>query len=242
MAKDEPATETRFAVTRRNRVARRPKRGIYDKKAVYEILDSAIVCHLAYVIEDQPYCTPNGFWREGDHVYWHGSAASRMIKAQAEGIPVCLTVTHLDALNLARCGFNHAVNYRCAMVFGQAVKVENDAKLQLMDRFIDRFYPGRSRLLRPATNKEIKATTILGMPIDQASAKIRDVDFGDNEEDYAVPAWTALIPIKMVMGDMVECPRQLPGVKRPKGMRAYRPGRKLDDVVAETYRETFGSS
>jgi len=239
MAKEQPATDTRFAVTRRNRVMRRPTRGVYDKKAVYDILDSAIVCHIAYVIDGQPYCTPTSFWREGDHVYWHGSSASRMIKSQAESIPVCLTVTHLDALDLARCGFNHAVDYRCAMVFGQARKIESEAKLGLMDRFIDRFYPGRSRILRPPTASEIKSVTILGMPIDQASAKIRAVGFGDNEEDYAVPAWTAVIPIKTVMGEIVECPRQMPGVERPKGMRAYRAGRKLDEILAETYRETF---
>jgi hypothetical protein len=124
-------------------------------------------------------------------------------------------------------------------VFGQARKIESEAKLGLMDRFIDRFYPGRSRILRPPTASEIKSVTILGMPIDQASAKIRAVGFGDNEEDYAVPAWTAVIPIKTVMGEIVECPRQMPGVERPKGMRAYRAGRKLDEILAETYRETF---
>ena len=110
MARTQPATESTFAVTPRNRVVRKPARGSYDKKVLYEILDSGIVCHIAYVLDGQPFCTPNSYWREGDHLYWHGSSASRMLRGQSKGIPVCLTVTHLDALTLARSGFNHAVN------------------------------------------------------------------------------------------------------------------------------------
>jgi nitroimidazol reductase NimA-like FMN-containing flavoprotein (pyridoxamine 5'-phosphate oxidase superfamily) len=109
-----------FAVSERNRVRRLHERGRYDRASIYPILDAAMICHIAYVIDGQSYCTPTAFWREGDHLYWHGSSASRMLQSQRDGVPVCLTVTHLDSLVLARCGFNHSVDYRSAMCFGTA--------------------------------------------------------------------------------------------------------------------------
>jgi len=230
-----------FATTKRNRVVRRPARGRYDKATVYEILDSALVCNIAYVIDGQPYCTPTSFWREGDHLYWHGSSASRMLRAQAAGIPVCLTVTHVDALVLARSGFHHSINYRTAMVYGTAHLIEDEAeKLAAIDNFISRLFPGRSKLLRPATKKEIKATAFLRMEIEQASAKIRNETMGDDEEDYAVPAWTALLPIRTVVGAAQECPRQMAGVTRPEGMSSYRTERNLDEIMLEAHRAVFG--
>ena len=230
-----------FEITERNRVARRPMRGRYDRATVYDILDSAMVCHIAYVVDGQPYCTPTSFWREGNHIYWHGSSASRMIRNQAAGIPLCLTVTHADAIVLARSGFNHSVNYRSAMVYGKARAVEDEGeKAAAMDRFIDRFFPGRSKLLRPATEAEIKATTILRMEIEQASAKIRNEAMHDDEEDYATPAWTALFPIRTVVGAAVECPRQMEGVTRPEGMSSYVAERNLDEVMLECHRKVFG--
>ena len=231
-----------FDITPRNRVVRRPARGKYDKATVYDILDSALVCHIAYVIDGQPYCTPTSFWREGDHLYWHGSSASRMLRNQAAGLPVCLTVTHTDAIVLARCGFNHSINYRSVMAYGTARLIEDEAeKLAAMDSFIDRFFPGRSKLLRPATEKEIKATTFVGMEIEQASGKIRNEPVHDDEADYAVPAWTALLPIRTVLGAAEECPRQMPGVTQPEGMMGYQAGRRLDDVMLEAYRTLYGS-
>jgi nitroimidazol reductase NimA-like FMN-containing flavoprotein (pyridoxamine 5'-phosphate oxidase superfamily) len=165
---------------------------------------------IAYVIDGQPYCTPTSFWREGDQLYWHGSSASRMVRAQAGGIPVCLTVTHLDALMVTRSGFHHSVNYRCVMAYGNARPVTDAAaKLRAMDAFIGRFYPGRTAVLRPPNTQEIKAITILEMPIEQASAKIRATGVGDEEEDYAtVPAWSAVVPVRTVLGEAEECPRQ----------------------------------
>lgn len=112
-----PDTAPDFPITRRNRVRRRPQRGFYDRATVYGILDAGLVCHVAYVIDGQPYCTPTSYWREGDRLYWHGSSASRMLERQAEGLPVCLTVTHLDGLVLARCGFNCSMNYRAVMAY-----------------------------------------------------------------------------------------------------------------------------
>jgi hypothetical protein len=163
-----------------------------------------------------------------------------MLRSQAAGLPVCLTVTHTDAIVLARCGFNHSINYRSVMAYGTARVIEDAAeKAAAMDSFIDRFFPGRSKLIRPPTEKEVKATTFVGMAIEQASGKIRNEPVHDDEEDYAVPAWTALIPIRTVIGETEECPRQLPGVTRPDGMAGYVDGRTLDAVMLEAYRALY---
>jgi nitroimidazol reductase NimA-like FMN-containing flavoprotein (pyridoxamine 5'-phosphate oxidase superfamily) len=222
-----------FPVTPVNRVKRAPTRGRYDKETVYGILDAALVCHIAYVIDGRPYCTPTSFWREGDHLYWHGSSASRMIRTQAEGVEVCLTATHVDALVMARSGFHHSVNYRAAMVYGRAHIIEDAAeKLRLMDAFVDRIYPGRSKLIRQPSPQEFKATSMMGMEIETASGKIRDKHVDDEEEDYAgVPAWSALYPISQVLGEPSECVRQLPGLQRPEGMVDFEPGATLDSVM-----------
>ena len=230
-----------FPVSNVNRVKRAPTRGRYDKDTVYAILDAALVCHIAYVIDGRPYCTPTSFWREGDHLYWHGSSASRMIRTQGQEIDVCLTVTHVDALVMARSGFHHSVNYRAAMVYGRAHIVDDPAeKLVLMDRFIDRIYPGRSKLIRQPNSQEFKATTMMSMEIETASGKIRDTHVADEEEDYeGVPAWSALYPIKQVLGEPSECERQLPGLTRPDDMVDFEPGTSLDEVMAKTYRRSF---
>ena len=241
MAATIPADAETFEVNETNRVRRVHDRGRYDRKTVYEILDAALVCHIAYVIDGQPYCTPTGFWREGDHLYWHGSSASRMIRQQAKGIPVCLTVTHLDALVMARSGFHHSINYRAVMAYGHAHVIADPAeKTRLMDNFIDRIYPGRSKLIRQPNTGEFKATTMMGMEIETASGKIRDKHVADEEEDYAdVPAWSALYPVTQVLGAASECVRQIPGLEIPAGMNDYKPGARLDDVMTCTYRTSF---
>jgi len=232
-----------FPISPVNRVKRAPDRGRYDKRAIYAILDAALVCHIAYVVDGRPYCTPTSFWREDDHLYWHGSSKSRMIRTLARAGEVCLTVTHVDALVMARSGFHHSVNYRTAMVFGRPHLIDDaDEKLRLMDAFIDRVYPGRSRLIRPPNKQEFKATSLIGMRIETASGKIRDKHVADDEEDYAsVPAWSALYPITQVLGVASECPRQLPGLTRPDGMADFEPGAPLDALMAATYARTFGT-
>jgi nitroimidazol reductase NimA-like FMN-containing flavoprotein (pyridoxamine 5'-phosphate oxidase superfamily) len=126
-----------FPVSDRNRLRRLHERGRYDRASIYPILDAAMICHIAYIIDGQPYCTPTAFWREGDHLYWHGSSASRMLRSQRDGLPVCLTVTHLDSLVLARCGFNHSVDYRSAMCFGTARIIDDpEEKSRALDRMI----------------------------------------------------------------------------------------------------------
>jgi len=228
-------SDTAYPVTPRNRVKRLHERGRYDRQSVHAILDAAMLCHIAYVIEGQPYCTPTVFWREGDHLYWHGSSASRMLRVQKPGLPVCLTVTHLDSLVLARCGFNHSMDYRSVMAFGTAAIIDdNDQKARALSAMIDRFYPGRDATLRPSTAHELKATMLLGMEIEDASGKIRAKGVGDEEEDYALPIYAARIPVRQVLGEVEPCPRLLPGVTRPEGLAGFTPGRRLDEVMTET--------
>jgi nitroimidazol reductase NimA-like FMN-containing flavoprotein (pyridoxamine 5'-phosphate oxidase superfamily) len=239
---DDVSPPDSYEVTRRNRVVRRHERGHYDKETVHRILDSALVAHIAYVVDGQPFCTPTGFWREGERLYWHGSSASRMVRFQSPGVPVCVTVTHLDALVLARSGFHHSVNYRSAMAFGTARLVEDaDEKRRAMDGFVDRFFPGRSQEIRPPNAQEIKATDFIVMEIEQASAKIRDLHVSDDEEDYALPVWTARIPVLQVVGEAEPCPRQLPGLSVPTGLAGYRPGRRLDDALLEAHAASHTS-
>jgi nitroimidazol reductase NimA-like FMN-containing flavoprotein (pyridoxamine 5'-phosphate oxidase superfamily) len=233
--------KTSFPVSERNKVRRLHERGSYDREAVYAILDAAMICHIAYVIDGQPYCTPTAFWREGDHLYWHGSSASRMLRSQKTSVPVCLTVTHLDSLVLARCGFNHSVDYRAAMCFGNAHLIEEQKeKERALDSMVDRFYPGRARMLRTSTKQELKATTVIGMTIDQASAKVRAKGIGDEEEDYALPIYAVKFPVRQVVDEAQTCPRMPAGVERPEGLSGFTPGRRLDEVMTENYRRTYG--
>ena len=229
-----------FPISDRNRVRRRHERGRFDKATVYEILDSAMLAHIAYVIDGQPFCTPTGFWREDDSLYWHGSSASRMIRSQSAGVPVCVTVTHFDAIVLARSGFHHSVNYRSVMAFGTARLVDDEGeKRRLMDRFVDRLFPGRSGEIRPPTAQEMKATSFVVMPMDQASGKIRSTHVSDDEEDYSLPVWTARIPLRQVLGTAEPCPRQLPGLAVPPGMAGYRDGRPLEEALREAFDVTY---
>ncbi|PWC38930.1 pyridoxamine 5'-phosphate oxidase family protein [Azospirillum sp. TSO22-1] len=229
-----------YPVTDRNRVKRLHERGRYDHASVHAILDAAMLCHIAYVIDGQPYCTPTAFWRVGGHLYWHGSSASRMLRTQRDGLPVCLTVTHLDSLVLARSGFNHSVDYRSAMCFGTARVVDDPAaKARALDSMIDRFYPGRAAELRPSTEQELKATMVVGMEIEEASAKVRSKGIGDDEADYALPIYAVRFPVAQVIGAGEPCPRLPAGVAVPPGLAGFTPGRRLDDVMLESHRATF---
>ena len=233
---------TAFTPTHRSKVKRLHERGRYDEESVFAILDAGVVAHIGYVIDGQPYVTPTAYWRRGRTLYWHGSSASRMIRSQKEGVDVCLTVTHLDSLVMARSGFHHSVNYRAVMAFGKAHVIDDpDEKLKLMDRFIDRIYPGRSQLIRQPNKQEFKATTMIGMEIEAASGKIRDKHVADEEEDYeGVRAWSALYPITQVLGEPSDCARQLPGLTRPDEMSDFEPGVRFDELMTKSYKRTFG--
>ncbi|WP_024518450.1 pyridoxamine 5'-phosphate oxidase family protein [Bradyrhizobium sp. Tv2a-2] len=229
-------TSASYPVDEINRVRRLHERGRYDVETVHRLLDSAALCHVSYVIDGQPYCTPTLYWREGSRLYWHGSSASRMLRNLSEGEPACLTVTQLDSLVLARCGFNHSADYRAVMAFGHARQVENqEEKARALVMMVDRFFPGRTAQLRQSTEQEIKATAVISMKIERASAKIRSKGVGDDEEDYALPIYAERVPVNMVLGAAEPCKRLLPGVERPANLAPYREGRKLEDAVREAY-------
>ncbi|MDX2193517.1 MAG: pyridoxamine 5'-phosphate oxidase family protein [Gemmatimonadales bacterium] len=192
----------------RVRVRRLPDRGRYDRDTVHAILDAAVVCHIGYVVEGQPYVTPTTFWREDDHVYWHGSSASRMLRALEAGVPCCFTVTLFDGLVLARSGFHHSANYRAVMALGTARAVTDEAaKARALDAFVERLYPGRVAELRPPHPQEIKGTTVLGMSLAEASAKVRKGPPKDDEEDYDWPVWAGVVPVRLVAGAPEPDPR-----------------------------------
>jgi nitroimidazol reductase NimA-like FMN-containing flavoprotein (pyridoxamine 5'-phosphate oxidase superfamily) len=226
-----------FPVTALNKVKRLHERGRYDREAVYAVLDAAVLCHVAYVIDGQPFCTPTSFWRDGDWLYWHGSAASRMLRNLEDGVPVCLTVAHLDGLVLARCGFNHSANYRSVMCFGTAkLLTDPEEKAQALRDVVDRFYPGRSAELRPDSKQEIKATSVIAMRIAQASVKIRAKGVGDNPEDISFPAWAGVIPIRQEIGADEPCQHNQIGLPRPASLNPLRAGRRLDEALIEAQR------
>jgi nitroimidazol reductase NimA-like FMN-containing flavoprotein (pyridoxamine 5'-phosphate oxidase superfamily) len=223
-----------YSPTDRSRVKRLHERGRYDRDTVHAILDAGMIAHIAYVIDGQPYVTPTAYWRDGDTLYWHGSSASRMLRTQSVGIPVCVTVTHLDGLVLARSGFHHSINYRSVMAFGKAHKVEDAAeKHRELDRFIDRLYPGRNPTLRGIDPQELKATTLLAMEIEEASAKIRTGDPKDDAPDYALDCWAGVIPIAQVIGAPQADPLLKQGVGWPEGLVDYAAGARFDEVLAK---------
>ena len=226
-----------------NRVKRLHERGSYDMATVHRLLDSAALCHVSYVIGGQPYCTPTLYWREGSRLYWHGSSASRMLRNLSTGEPACLTVTHLDSLVLARCGFNHSADYRSVMAFGHARLVsDQQEKERALIMMVDRFFPGRTAQLRRSTTQEIKATAVITMEIERASAKIRSKGVADDDEDYELPIYAERVPVHTMLGAPQACARLLGGVERPSNLAPYRQGRKLEDAVTEAYNIAYHRS
>lgn len=214
------------APSERTRLRRSHERGRYDRASLDAVLDATPLCHVGYLLEGKPAVTPTLHWREGDHVYWHGSSASRALRA-AEGLDVCLTVTLLDGLVLARSAFHHSVNYRSAMLFGRAsIVADPDDKAEKLKNFVEMIVPGRWDSLRPMTAREVKATTILSIPIDEASAKVRSGGPVDDEEDYALPIWAGTVPFATSTGTPVPDPRNLAGVDLPDHLDGLRLGRR----------------
>lgn len=208
----------------RMRLRRSHLRGHYDRESIDAILDAQPMCHVGYVKDGHPFVTPTFQWREGDRVYWHGSAASQMLRA-AKSMPVCLTVSCLDGFVIARSGFHHSVNYRSVMILGEAEIVEGADEIQArVDTFMDGLFPGRAATLRPHTKQEIKGTTVLSLPISEASAKIRTGGPIDDEEDYALPIWAGVIPVQQVVGEPIPDERNLPDVEMPNHIRNFRMG------------------
>ena len=187
-----------FSPTERTRVVREPHRGSYDRETIYKILDEGFVCHVGFTIDSQPYVIPTLFARVGDAIYFHGSAASRMLRGAASGIPVCITVTLVDGLVLARSVFNHSMNYRSVVALGTATLVDQpDEKLAALHAFTEKIVPSRWNDVRQPSEKELKATSILRLPLTEVSAKMRSGPVKDDEEDYALPIWAGVVPLHL---------------------------------------------
>jgi nitroimidazol reductase NimA-like FMN-containing flavoprotein (pyridoxamine 5'-phosphate oxidase superfamily) len=179
----------------RIRVRRQPIRGRYDRATIDAILDEALICHLGFEVEGQPYVIPTLHARVDDRLYLHGSSASRMLRHAASGAPVCATVTLFDGLVLARSVFNHSVNYRSVVVFGTATAVDDDEKPVALHALAEQLAPGRWEEARQPNAKELKATSILSLPLHEASAKVRSGPEDDDEEDLDLPVWAGVVPV-----------------------------------------------
>jgi nitroimidazol reductase NimA-like FMN-containing flavoprotein (pyridoxamine 5'-phosphate oxidase superfamily) len=208
--------------TARTRIVREPQRAIYDRTAAYKILDEAFICHVGFVVDGQPFVIPTGFGRSGDNLYIHGSAASRMLRNLDEGLAVCVTITLLDGLVLARSIFNHSMNYRSVVVLGVARAVTDPAeKLEALRLLSEHILPGRWVESRQPNEKELKATLVMRLPIEEFSAKVRQGDPIDDEEDYGFSTWAGVIPLQVVAGRPVPDERLLAGVDVPGYVRGY---------------------
>lgn len=191
--------------TERTRLRREPQSACYDKDILYKLLDSVPLCHISFLDKEQPYAIPNLQWREGDYIYWHGSTKSRAILASIDK-PVCITITRMDGLVLARSAFSHSVNFMSAMILGIAEHITDPAlKRQHLKQFVEQLFPGRDDTLRPMTALELKATAILRVPLTEASVKIRAGDPNDIE-DQDFPVWAGTIPTSLITGKPIADP------------------------------------
>src|SRR5438105_4768692 len=209
--------------TRRTTVKRLPKRGVYDRRAIHAILDEALICHVAFVHDGQPYAIPTGFARDGDTLFVHGSPASRMLKSLAAGVPVCVTVTLLDGMVVARSAFHSSMNYRSVVILGTATPLTDpERKLRAMRALVDHLIPNRWDDLRPITEKELKATVVLEIPLTEASAKVRTGGPLDDEEDYALAIWAGVIPFELTAAAPIPDERMTERQEPPAYVRRYR--------------------
>jgi nitroimidazol reductase NimA-like FMN-containing flavoprotein (pyridoxamine 5'-phosphate oxidase superfamily) len=196
------------APTQRTRVVREPDRGVYDRETAYRILDEAFLCHVGFVVDGQPLVIPTSFGRKEDSLYIHGSAASRMLRQMKAAVPAWVTVTLLDGLVLARSVFNHSMNYRSVVILGRATLVENpEEKLAALRVLAEHILPGRWDDARHPNERELKATLVLRVPIEEFSSKVRTGPPIDDEEDYSFPTWAGVIPLEMTIGKAINDPR-----------------------------------
>lgn len=208
--------------TARTRVVREADRAVYDREAVYKILDEGFLCHVGFAIEGQPFVIPTSYGRKDASLYIHGSAASRMLRQMKEGISICVTVTLLDGFVLARSVFNHSMNYRSVVVLGKAALVDDpEEKLTALRTLSEHILPGRWDDSRQPNERELKATSVLRLPIEEFSAKVRTGPPIDDEEDYAFPTWAGVVPLEIKAGTPINDPRLDPGREVPKYVEHY---------------------
>jgi uncharacterized protein len=211
-----------FKPTERTQVRRLPNRGAYDSETVFPILDEGLICHVGFSVEGQPFVIPTGYARVDDTLYIHGSAASRMLRTLAEGIQVCVTVTLLDGLVLARAAFHHSMNYRSVVILGRATLVEDRAeKIKALEAFTEHIVRGRWNEVRSPTESELKATTVLALPLAEVSAKVRSGPPKDEEEDYQLPIWAGVVPLPIAPGAPITDPRLISGIEAPAYAKKY---------------------
>jgi hypothetical protein len=211
-----------FIPTERTQVRRLPQRGVYERETVYRILDEGLVCHVGFVADGKPVVIPTGYGRQGDTLYFHGSTASRMFRTLSQGADVCITVTLLDGLVLARSAFHHSMNYRSVILFGKAAVVEEPAeKLAALRAFTEHVAPGRWEEIRPPSEKELKATTVLAIPLKEVSAKVRTGPPLDDEEDYALRVWAGVLPFVLTPQPPIPDARLGGEIPVPEYVRKY---------------------
>lgn len=209
-----------YPTNERNKVKRLPKRGHYDKQSIFEILDDGFLCHLGFAMDGQPFVIPTAYGRDGEVIYVHGSSKSRMLQHLSSGAQLCMTVTHLDGLVLARSAFHHSMNYRSAVIFGTAELVEGEEKLHALEVISEQILKGRWAEVRPPSEIELKATNVLKITIEQASAKMRVGPPGDDEEDYALPIWAGVVPVELDYKSPLPDPAMKEAYQVPKSVKA----------------------
>jgi nitroimidazol reductase NimA-like FMN-containing flavoprotein (pyridoxamine 5'-phosphate oxidase superfamily) len=219
--------EQPFAVTERTRVRRLKDRGCYDRPEVYKILDEGLVCHVGYIEGDSPRVIPTGYVRVADNLYLHGSAANRMLRMAARGAELCVTVTLLDGLVLARSAMHHSMNYRSVVIFGRGRAVEDrEEKLMSLEAFVEHVIPGRWADIRQPSETELKVTEVIALPLTEASAKIRRGPPIDDEEDYGLEVWAGVIPFGLDAGAPIGDARLDPSIRVPAYAAEYKSGRE----------------
>jgi len=212
-----------LAQSERTRIVREPHRAVYDREVIYSILDDGLVCHVGFAADGQTYVIPTMYARVGDAIYFHGSAASRMLRGVGAGWNVCVTVTLADGLVLARSVFNHSMNYRSVVALGSAVIVDEPSeKLEALRAFTERILPGRWNDARQPNDKELKATSILRLPLDEVSAKVRVGRVEDDADDYALKVWAGIVPLRLVADEPVRDERCDPAIATPEYAERFR--------------------
>ncbi len=212
----------KFPQTERTTLKRLLKRGVYDRELVYGILDEGFICHVGFAVDGRPFVIPTGYARVDDQLYIHGSQVSRMLRTLAQGVEVCITVTLVDGLVLARSAFHHSINYRSVVIFGRASIVEQrEVKLAALLAFSEHVIPGRWDEVRVPYEQELKATTVLSLPLVEVSAKVRSGPPLDDEEDYALNVWAGVIPLQVVAGEPISDPRLPEGIEPPPYAHNY---------------------
>jgi nitroimidazol reductase NimA-like FMN-containing flavoprotein (pyridoxamine 5'-phosphate oxidase superfamily) len=209
-------------------VKRLSERGKYDRETVFSILDEGFICHVGFVVDGQPFVIPTGYARSGDTLYIHGSAASRMLRTLAGGVEVCVTVTLIDGLVMARSAFHSSMNYRSVVILGRAVPVEApEEKRNALHAFTEHIARGRWNDIRQPTESEMKATLVLALPLEEVSAKVRIGPPKDDAEDYSLPIWAGVLPLTLVPGEPIPDPRLHDGLTPPAYLQHYsrRPSR-----------------